>query len=274
MKKRQAILRIQHAEMAEGPRSESESRWTRRALLGSLLAGAGCAGTGSSSGGRGEQVSLERDPWGHRPGPRGFHTVIIDAGHGGSDPGAVSRSTGDREKELALDTANRLQRTLKGDFRTVLMRSSDEFIDLDDRVARANRHEGAILVSIHYNASPSASVRGPETYFWRVDSHGLATRIQNGLEEVVPVASGNLGLRRRRLRLTRNPQIPCVLVECGYLSNASEARLCTQPSYRERLATSMASAIRDQERLGDAGTGPKPKPLWQPLSRASDPPGS
>lgn len=249
-------------------------RWTRRAMLGSLLFGASCAGPKLTSAARSAKVSHQQDPWGHRPGPQGFHTVIIDAGHGGTDPGAISRSTGDREKDLAFDTANRLVRLLKADFRTILMRAGDEFVDLDDRVARASRHEGAILVSIHYNASTSSAVRGPETYYWRVDSHGLATRIQKGLEGVVPEASGNLGLRRRRLRLTRNPEIPCVLVECGYLSNSTEAALCAQPAYRERVAKSIAAAIRDQARLGDAGTGPKPEPLWQPLSRPTDPPGS
>lgn len=251
---------------------------------GVLIAGfmAGCAGPSSQShssfprapGVSLAGMSLTRDHWGHRPGPRGFHTVIIDAGHGGHDAGAVSRATGDREKQLALDTARRLASKLGSDFRTVFIRTGDRFVDLDDRVALANRHEGAILVSLHYNASPRSTVRGPETYYWRVDSHGLATRIQRALEEVVPGSAGNLGLSRRRLRLTRNPEIPCVLVEFGYLSNAAEAHRCANPAYRERLVGAVAEAIQAQARMGDAGTGPKPKPLYQPLSRPTDPPGS
>ena len=231
-----------------------------------------CAGPQRSPVGRG--TSLARDPWGHRPGPQGFELVIIDAGHGGSDSGAVSSTTGDQEKRLALDTARRLASKLKGQFKTVFVRSGDTFVDLDDRVALANRFDRAILVSLHYNASPSRSVRGPETYYWRVDSHGLATRIQQGLERAIPVKSGNLGLRRRRLRLTRNPQIPCVLVEFGYLSNRGEARLCADPAHRDRLAEVVAQAIRTQARIGDSGTGPLPPPLNQPLSRPTDPPGS
>lgn len=228
----------------------------------------GCGGGGGAG-----AVSWKRDEWGHRPGPRGFQTVIIDAGHGGKDPGAVSRYTGAREKDLNLDTAKRLQRKLSGKVKTVLIRKGDKFVDLDDRVVKASRKDGAILVSIHYNAGPSR-VRGPETYYWRVDSHGLATRIQRELEKVVPGESGNLGKKRRRLRLTRNPDVPSVLVECGYLSNPSEARLCSDPGYRDKLASAMARAILDQQRLGDAGTGPRPRPLNQPPSRATDPPGS
>lgn len=215
--------------------------------------------------------SLRHDAWGHRPGPKGFSTVIIDAGHGGKDSGAVHN--GLREKDLALDTAKRLQRQLSGKVRTILMRSDDTFVELDDRVARASGRDGTILVSIHYNSSGSG-VRGPETYYWRVDSHGLATRIQRATAGVSPVEAGNRGLERRRLRLTRNPDIPCVLAEIGYLSNGSEARLCGDAGYREKMAAAVARAILDQQANGDAGTGPLPRPINAPPSRGTDAPGS
>lgn len=239
------------------------------AVFVSALLVAGCG----SSGGGGETVSWKRDYWGHRPGPKGFGTVILDAGHGGKDPGAVSRTTGDREKVLALDTAKRVRKKLGGKVKVVMMRGGDSFVDLDDRVDRASTRDGAILVSIHYNAGPSR-LRGPETYWWRVDSHGLATRLQRNLEKAVPRPHDNRGQVRRRLRLTRNPNIPSVLVECGYLSNPSEARLCNDAGYRDKLASAIADAILDQQRLGDAGTGSLPKPINAPPSRPTDPPGS
>jgi N-acetylmuramoyl-L-alanine amidase len=102
--------------------------------------------------------------------------VIIDAGHGGKDNGATSPHSGQREKDLALDTAMRIRNELSRDFKVILMRSDDNFIDLDERVLRANRSRNAILISMHYNSGPS-SCRGPETYYWRVDSHGLASRL-------------------------------------------------------------------------------------------------
>lgn len=209
-----------------------------------------------------------RDYWGHRPGPRGFKTVIIDAGHGGTDPGATSRHTGQREKDLTLDTARRLRSELGG-FRTILMRSGDSSVDLDDRVRRANRHGDAILVSLHYNSGPSR-VRGPETYYWRVDSHGLAVRCQRAMASVSPAENANRGLVRRRLRLTRNPAIPCILLECGYLSHPVESRCIADPLYRQKLAAAIASAIRAQAAHGDSGTGPLPRPLYEPPSRPTD----
>jgi len=233
--------------------------------VGSLLVG--CA-TGDGPG----ATSVKPDYWGHRPGPRGFTTVVLDAGHGGKDPGAVSRHTGAREKDLALDTAKRVQRKLGGKVKVRLMRSDDRFVDLDDRVDRVSGRRGTVLVSIHYN-SGAASMRGPETYWWRVDSWGLATRLQRGLERAVPAESGNRGQVRRRLRLTRNPDIPSVLIECGYLSNPAEARLCNDPGYRDKLASAIATAILDQQRQGDP-PGRLPPPINKPPSRPTDPPGS
>jgi len=214
-------------------------------------------------------ASRGRDYWGHRPGPRGFTTVIIDAGHGGKDSGAGSRTTGQQEKNLTLDMAKRIRAELGGGFNSILMRSDDTFVELDDRVARANQHGDAILVSMHFNSGPP-SLCGPETYYWRVDSHGLAVRLQRAMAQVSPGQSGNRGLVRRRLRLTRNPEIPCVLMEGGYLSNPAEARLIASPDYRQRLAAAIAAAIRTQAASGDAGTGPLPPPLTAPPSRASD----
>lgn len=223
-----------------------------------------CSPVGSSSGGL--------DYWGNRAGPQGFRTVIIDAGHGGKDSGAVSRYTGQKEKDANLDLANRLRKELGGTFRTVMLRRDDRFIDLDDRVLFANRYPDAILVSLHFN-SGSSNRRGPETYWWRVDSHGLAVRCQRAMKSVAP-ASTNAGLSRRRLRLTRNPSIPCVLLEGGYMSHHAEARQINSPSHREKLAKAIANAIRDQAAKGDAGTGIRPLHIKAPPSKASDPPGS
>ena len=194
---------------------------------------------------------------------------MIDAGHGGQDSGARSPSTGELEKNLALDVAQRVQRELSGKFRVVMMRDSDTFIDLDERVARASKYGDAVLVSIHFNSGPS-HLHGPETYYWRVDSYSLAKRIQRKL---VGLAGNDArGLVRRRLRLTRNPEIPCVLAECGYISNTEEARFASDPGYRGRLAGAIASAIREQAIYGDQGTGPLPPPLNAPLSRPTDAP--
>ena len=218
----------------------------------------------------GKKISTTRDAWGHRPGARGFSTVILDAGHGGKDPGATSRITGQREKDLTLDMVKRVRSELSGSVRTVLTRSSDTFVALDDRVRIANRSNDAVIVSIHFNSGP-ARLAGPEVFFWRVDSYTLGRRILAALSRVTPEKHSNRGLVRRRLRLTRNPQLASVLVECGYLSNPREAKLIMRADYRARLAKAIAGAILDQRALGDGKLGPLPIPLYVPPSKKTDP---
>jgi N-acetylmuramoyl-L-alanine amidase len=193
--------------------------------------------------------------------------VVIDAGHGGKDSGAHVR--GLMEKHLALDISKRLRAALTPGFKVVQLRSDDRFIELDERVRLASRFGNAVLVSIHLNHG-SRSISGPETFYWRTDSYSLARRVQLQLSAVIPNESGNAGLVRRRLRLTRNPTIPCILVECGYLTNAREASLIASAGYRERLAKAIARAIRDQAARGDSGMGVLPRPIYAPPSRAGD----
>lgn len=239
---------------------------SRFICLGALLFLNSCSHSPSAQGG-----AYGRDEWGHRPGPKGFTTVILDAGHGGRDSGAVSASTGQMEKDLTLDMVKRIKSELGSSFKTVLMRNQDEFIDLDERVVRANRYSDAILLSVHFNSGP-AGIRGPETYYWRVDSHGLASRMQQAMAQVSPAEQSNRGMVRRRLRLTRNPEIPCALLECGYISHPAEAQLAQSPAYRQNMARSIANAIRTQAAIGDGGTGPLPPPLYAPPSRPTDAP--
>lgn len=204
--------------------------------------------------------------YGDHPGPKGFTTVVLDAGHGGRDSGARTRRQS--EKDVALDITRRVQSELQDGFHVVMTRESDTFVPLDNRARQANR-DHAVLVSIHLNYGPRR-LAGPEAYYWRTDSYSLARRLQRNLSAAAPCENRNRGLVRRRLRLTRNPLVPCVLVECGYLTNSREASLLATPSYRDRLARAIASAIREQAAHGDTGMGPLPPPIYAPPSSAHD----
>lgn len=96
-----------------------------------------------------------------------FKTVVVDAGHGGKDPGAIGVS-GSYEKDIALDIARRLKRRLedKG-VKVIMTRDSDEFITLQERTEIASRAKADLFVSIHANSSPSRSARGMEIYYLR-----------------------------------------------------------------------------------------------------------
>ena len=201
-----------------------------------------------------------------------FSTVVIDPGHGGKDSGGVSGRGAAiflREKDLTLDTARRVRDELRrAGLRTVMIREDDHFVELDDRVSIANRQgPGAVLVSIHYDAVSNHAMNGAKTFFWRADSHGLATRIQQHL--VAATGETNIGVIRRRLRLTRNPEIPSVLCECAYLTNPAEARKVALDGTRQQIAHGIAQGILEQYKIGDAGIAPVPE-IWAPMSRGSD----
>jgi N-acetylmuramoyl-L-alanine amidase len=172
------------------------------------------------------------------------------------------------EKTLTLDLAKRLRNELSGSFRVVMVRDSDVFVDLDDRVRLASRKGNTVLVSLHFNEG-ARRIAGPETYWWRVDSYTLAKRVQGYLASAAGQHTSR-GLVRRRLRLTRNPMVPCILVEGGYISNSREAKSLSDPAYRARLARAIAAALREQAAMGDGDLGPLPAFISAPPSRHAD----
>lgn len=183
-------------------------------------------------------------------------TIIVDAGHGGHDRGGVP---GQRvgEKALTLDVAQRLQKVLQArGYRVVMTRESDVFIPLPRRVAIANSYRGATFVSVHFNSASRAGANGIETYYYRGDSAGLAASIHRNVVAGAP--SENRGIRRRGYYVLRKTSIPGVLVECGFLTNPSEARYCLNSKYRQKLAEEIARGIQRQ-----------PAPITRPLSPAS-----
>jgi N-acetylmuramoyl-L-alanine amidase len=173
-----------------------------------------------------------------------FSTVVVDAGHGGKDSGAYRRF-GPPEKVVALDVAQRLDRKLReSELKTVMTRSSDVFIPLDDRVAIENAQTNAIFVSIHFNDSRRRGIRGFETYYHSPYASELASRIQSKLTTIP--RSTNRGVHTANFRVLRLAVYPAVLVECGFLSNRNEGAEARSTDFREELADKIAEAIVEQ----------------------------
>jgi N-acetylmuramoyl-L-alanine amidase len=175
---------------------------------------------------------------------RTFTTVVVDAGHGGRDSGAVRRY-GPPEKIVALDVAQRVEKKLReSQLKTVMTRSNDVFIPLDTRVAIENSQKNSVFVSIHFNDSRRRAIHGFETYYHNPTSYDLAQRIQSklvGLPHAV-----NRGVHPANFRVLRKAAYPAVLVECGFLSNRSEGQSARNSVYREQLADKIAEAIVEQ----------------------------
>ena len=199
-------------------------------------------------------------------GARGARTVVLDAGHGGKDPGTTSR-TGYLEKDLILDVALRAKAHLAASgVRVVLTRDADRFWELEDRPYLAARGGGDLFVSLHLNATASRTVQGIETFVTAAENcpptaeskvggrypavpnnqfNHSNTVLGNQLQRAVIgiTRAEDRGLKHARFVVLRNSAMPAALIECGFLSNAMEAQKLATPSYRETLALGIAQGI-------------------------------
>jgi N-acetylmuramoyl-L-alanine amidase len=180
-------------------------------------------------------------------GASNFRTVIIDPGHGGRDKGGQWGLV--YEKHLALDTSVRLENHLRRmGYRTVMTRRSDYFITLPQRVAIANRHRDAIMVSVHYNYTWKQDVSGIETFYHSDQSRRLAQFVQQGM--LRRTRAVDRGAKFARYYVIRHSNIPSILVEGGFVSNRQEREKLKTGWYREAVARGIAEGIERYRRGG------------------------
>ena len=178
--------------------------------------------------------------------------IVIDAGHGGFDRGGIA---GQRvsEKMMNLDVAQRLKTDLQAyGYRVVMTRDTDVFLPLGTRVAIANQYRDAVFVCVHFNATPRRGANGIETYFYSSQSLPLASAIHYYVNRVAPTP--NRGVRRRGFYVLRNTRIPSVLVECGFLTNPTEAQYAQSATYRQQLADAIARGVRERSMVASSSS--------------------
>ena len=208
--------------------------------------------------------------------------VVIDAGHGGHDTGTVG-PTGYTEKELVLDVATRLKELIETDLgaEVVMTRGDDSFVPLETRTAIANQQQSDLFISIHANSSRVRSVRGVETFFLnftssrealetasrenaasersihelqdlvkkimlrdKVDeSRELAQHIQRAMS-VRKGAGTNRGIKQAPFIVLIGANVPSILAEICFISNAQEERSIKAPEYRQAIAQSLFDGVR------------------------------
>ncbi len=212
----------------------------------------------------------------------GIRKVVVDAGHGGNDPGAIGR-TGLREKTVTLDIARRLSKLLKEDgINVVMTRSTDNFIRPESRINIANKLKADLFLSIHANANRVRSLSGFEVYYvsptvsdsqralsaaqeaspildsasvispslnlkatlWdmiytynRAESIELARSICRTVNRNLDTRI--LGVKAARFYVLKGAQMPAILIEVGFLSNAEEERLLKNNYYRQKITESI-----------------------------------
>jgi N-acetylmuramoyl-L-alanine amidase len=210
--------------------------------------------------------------------------IVLDPGHGGDDEGAVVR--GLREKDLALAFAKKLKARLSknADLPVVLTRESDHYVTLDDRLVDSVDMSGSIFVSLHLNQVKGRKAAGAVVYSygpeqlrkWRSRSHpsvppmpapprGQAADSERLSRTLTRALRGD-GFRAESSKsdyyVLKNPAVPSVLIELGYLNNPEEAAKLSDPAYQDRMVDSLAKAIEEYVTLrsmrADVASTPKP----------------
>lgn len=214
-------------------------------------------------------------------------TIVVDAGHGGRDPGAIG-ATGVREKDVVLDAALQLRSALEsrgGQYRVVLTRDADRFVELQDRVGIARAQSADLFISLHADSHARQEAVGASVYTlsergsdraqtvmtsqnWNLDlgeapRRGVAHDVlvdlfqretTNRSAQFAQMVIPRLGEVAPLLSNThRNagffvllaPDVPAVLIETGFLSNPGDERRLSSSREREHMASAMARAVDD-----------------------------
>ncbi|HBD94834.1 MAG: hypothetical protein A2015_15570 [Spirochaetes bacterium GWF1_31_7] len=217
-----------------------------------------------------------------KPEKISINAIVIDAGHGGSDPGTYRGQV--VEKQITLKTALKLEKVLKEKFpekKIIMTRRTDVFVPLENRSKIANdtmkKYGHTIFLSIHVNASISTKPYGFETWYivddykrniiekgyasndkdienilnsmandeLYIDSKKLATEIQNNLNIQIGNVSKDRGVKENTYIVVKNSIMPAVLVEIGFLSNNYEAKRLTNESYSNKIIAGIFKGMCD-----------------------------
>ena len=167
--------------------------------------------------------------------------IVLDAGHGGTDYGAIRE--GINEKDITLDITQRIDAILRSKgYKTALVRSNDTFVSLEDRVAFSENEEPEIFVSIHVNSAVSTDPNGIETHWYHDYSKNLAEVIHKNMTKQLP-SSNDRGLFKSKFYVINHTTVPAVLCEIGFLSNEKERNELLTDNRRQKTAKAIAEGI-------------------------------
>lgn len=190
------------------------------------------------------------------------YTIVIDAGHGEPDGGAISKS-GIKESDINLYVAKDLELALDSLGYSVIMTRQDEnniadsdkqdtirkmkVSDLANRVKIVNESGADLCISIHMNKFASEKYYGWQTFYNKNSEYNkiLAEKIQNGISNNIDRENNRVALSIKDIKLTDESKIPTAIVECGFLSNPEDLRLLQTEEYRNKLVNGIIEGIEN-----------------------------
>lgn len=190
------------------------------------------------------------------------YTIVVDAGHGAPDGGAVS-SDGVEEAGLNLEIAKKLQEALEDEGFLIIMTREDEnnianadkqktlkemkASDLSNRVDIANNSEADIMISIHMNKFEGGSSWGWQTFYSKNSEEGkkLAELVQKSIQKNIDRINKRTALSIDGIKIVDKTNIPVIIVECGFLSNAEDLKFLQTDEYQDKIVSGIVDGVKE-----------------------------
>ncbi|GEM_PF-913622 len=177
--------------------------------------------------------------------------IVVDAGHGGKDQGTHSdQPPRYQEKALTLMTSFLVEEYLRDmGYRTVMIRTDDHFVPLKKRASIANDLKAAAFVSVHYNSASNVDAKGIEVFYYKSDKNKSRTRQSQDLakdildEVIYATKAKSRGVKNGNFAVIRETDMPAVIIEGGFLTNAEERAKVLSAGYRRELAWGIALGV-------------------------------
>ncbi len=177
-----------------------------------------------------------------KPEGKGLRKVVIDAGHGGTDYGAIRDNI--NEKDITLDVAKQVRDMLvKKGYVVQMTRDKDEYVSLQDRVAISENFMPDIFISIHVNSSTGTEASGIETHYYHQESILLAQTLHASLASAINTK--NRGLFKSKFYVINHTTVPAVLMEIGFISNSAERAELNGSSRKKATAKAIVEGVEN-----------------------------
>lgn len=184
-------------------------------------------------------VRSEKTP---KPVGSGSKKVVIDAGHGGTDCGAIRDDV--NEKDITLDVSKQVRDMLvKKGYIVQMTRDTDEYVSLQDRVSISENFNTDIFVSIHVNSSTGTEANGIETHYYNQNSLFLAQTVHAALAS--EINAKNRGLFKSKFYVINHTTSPAILIEIGFLSNTEERLQLMSADRRKKTAKAIVEGVEN-----------------------------
>ena len=189
-------------------------------------------------------------------------TIILDAGHGGIDPGAMSSDGSVLEKDINLQITKKIKKLIEASGGNVILTREKDvslYEEGENKTTRQKYNENLknrkkiivesqadMFVSIHLNSFQDSKYYGAQTFYptGKEDSEALAKMVQIELKQTVDDTNNREIKPRDDLYLIKDNKMPSILIECGFLSNEKEAKLLTEEEYQDKIAWAIYVGIQ------------------------------